>query len=141
MRFYLQTYENTYHNFTEEQLAKEVRAMQHSISKKQASRVYQIARTLTNRCFGRHTEPRSNPTILSPEEEVIIPRTLDVVADWGFPLTKAAIKRIVKTILYKKDVISVLKDNLPKDDMVASFVQRNNLSEDCIQHKNIPRFC
>lgn len=95
----MRTYEKTpgsrtYHNFTEEQVAEAVRAVKDGMSKKQAARVYQIPRsTLTNRCLGRHTKPRGHPTILSSEEEAVIARTLGVVADWGFPLTKADIKQ------------------------------------------------
>lgn len=131
----MRTYHKTpgsrnYHNFTEEEVAEAVRAVQDGMSKKQAAQVYQIPRsTLVNRCLGRHTKPQGHPTILSPEEEVIISRTLGVVADWGFPLTKPDIKQIVKKFLDKKGiVIPILKDNLPGDDMVASFIQRNNLS-------------
>ncbi|XP_018563258.1 jerky protein homolog-like [Anoplophora glabripennis] len=131
----MRTYEKTpgsraYHNFTEEQAAEAVRAVQDGMSKKQASRVCKIPRsTLTSRCLGRHTKPQGHPTILSSEEEAIIARTLGVVAYWGFPLTKADIKQIVKKFLDKKGiVIPILKDNLPGDDMVALFIQRNNLS-------------
>lgn len=131
----MRTYERipgsrTYHNFTEEQVAEAVRAVQNGMSKKQAARIYKIPRsTLTNRCLGRHTKPRGHPTILSSEEETVIARTLGVVADWGFPLTKADIKQIMKKYLDKKGiVIPILKDNLPGDDMVALFIQRNNLA-------------
>lgn len=77
----------TYHNFTEEQVAGAVQAVQDGMSKKQASRIYQIPRsTLTNRCLGRHTKPRGHPTILSTEEEATIARTLGVLLFFRFSI-------------------------------------------------------
>lgn len=81
------------------------------MSKKLAAQTYGIPRmTLVYRCLGRHTKSVGHPTILSKEEEGVISRTLGVVADWGFPLTKPDIKAVIKKYLDKKGiVIPVLK--------------------------------
>lgn len=119
-----------YANYSEENLEKAVEAVRSGMSKKLAAQTYGIPRmTLVYRCLGRHTKSVGHPTILSKEEEGVISRTLGVVADWGFPLTKPDIKAVIKKYLDKKGiVIPVLKDNHPGDDMVSVFIKRNNLS-------------
>ncbi|KAJ8950560.1 hypothetical protein NQ318_015693 [Aromia moschata] len=119
-----------YANYTRENLERAVAAIRSGMSKKLAAQTYRIPRsTLVNRCLGRHKKSVGHPTILSKEEEQLISRTLGIVAEWGFPLTKADIKAVIKKYLDKRGiVIPILKENNPGDDMVNAFIQRNNLS-------------
>lgn len=131
----MRTYEKTpgsrpYSNYSKENLEAAVESVRNGMSKKLAAQTYGIPRmTLVNRCLGRHTKSVGHPTVLSTEEEQLISRTLGVVAEWGFPLTKPDIKAVIQKYLDRKGiVIPELKDNVPGDDLITGFIQRNNLS-------------
>ncbi|KAJ8935524.1 hypothetical protein NQ318_005631 [Aromia moschata] len=95
-----------YANYTRENLERAVAAIRSGMSKKLAAQTYRIPRsTLVNRCLGRHKKSVGHPTILSKEEQ-LISRTLGIVAEWGFPLTKADIKSVIKNTLTKRPPIS-----------------------------------
>lgn len=96
-----------------------------------AAKKYKINRTtILNRIHHKHEGKPGHPTVLTPQSEKLIADTLCVLADWGFPFTKADIRTIVQMIINKDGrVVKQWKDNLPGYDFVNEFAARNNLTQ------------
>ena len=61
-------------------------------------------------------------TVLSKEDEEVIAKLVDNVAEWGFPLGRFEIKLMVKDLLDSRNLVSRFKDNLPGDDWLWEFL-------------------
>jgi hypothetical protein len=62
------------------------------------------------------------PPILSKEEELQLLEKIQVLADWGFPLTGWDLCHFVKSYLDKRGMVSRFKNNLPKRRWVKLFL-------------------
>lgn len=121
-----------YKNYSDEDLAKAVAEVRAGIlTQAGAAKKYKINRTtILNKIHHRHEGKPGHPSALKPQSEKIIADTLCVLADWGFPFTKADIRTIVQMVINKEGkVIKQWKDNLPGYDFVNEFAARNNLTQ------------
>ena len=85
--------------------------------------------TLKNRLENRHVGLVGRPTILLEEEEAELAERIQLLGDWGFPLTPLDVKMIVKSYVNRLGVKKDRwKNNIPGDEWVSSFAKRNNLS-------------
>lgn len=108
------------------------------IRKKLAAPIFKIQRSIFfNRCFGRHTRSVGCPIILTLEKEHLISKTLDGVAQWGFPITKHDVSMVIKNYLNRKKRINIfiLTNNTACDHIMNAYTQRKK--ENC----NIMFFC
>ncbi|XP_033731184.1 LOW QUALITY PROTEIN: uncharacterized protein LOC117320803 [Pecten maximus] len=100
-----------------------------SMSKKQASRVYQVPRTtLNDKLSGRVPE---NPTppgpspVLTKQEESVLVNYIDLMHDIGYPLTKTEFLLEVKRIMDIDGRPNPFPNNLPGKDWYSAFRKRN----------------
>lgn len=131
----VRTYQKTpgsrpYRNYTETAMREAIEAVNAGMSKKLAAQTFGVERTtLSRRLAGAHTKAVGRPKVLSDEEEALISRTLGVVANWGFPLTKVDIRDVIKKFLDKQGkTVGVFNNNYPGPDFLDSFIKRNKLS-------------
>lgn len=74
--------DQTYRNYTEENVGSAMTAINNSIWENLAATTFQTPRnTLPNEFIGKHTHSENRHTILTYEKELLIPKTLRVVAD------------------------------------------------------------
>ncbi|KAI4460651.1 hypothetical protein MML48_5g00008305 [Holotrichia oblita] len=124
-RLSVRTYERTprartYRDYLEEAMREAIEAVKAGMSKKLAAATFGVERTtLGRRIVGTHPKAVGRPTVLTAQEEALIARTLGVVANWGFPLTKVDIRNVIKKFF---------NNNCPGPDFLDSFIKRNNLS-------------
>lgn len=124
VRHYQKTPGNrSYRNYSQEDLANALNAIQSGMPVKRAAIVYKIPRiTLRNKSLGRHQRSVGHPGVLSSGEQKVIRDTLCQVAKWGFPLTKCDIRAVVKKFLDKQGkTVREFKDNYPGPDFVENL--------------------
>ncbi|KAJ8954924.1 hypothetical protein NQ314_006998 [Rhamnusium bicolor] len=95
-----------------------------------AAQTYGISRTtIARKLLGINMQPVGHPKVLSSQEEASITGTFGVVANWGFPLTRLDVRTVIAKYLEKqRKTVAVFKNNIPGEDFLNSFIQRNNLS-------------
>lgn len=119
-----------YANFKKEDLEKALAAVAAGMPKKRAALTYKIPRTtLVRKVVGKNPKPVGHPTVLSRQEEATISATLGTVANWGYPLTRADVRDVIKKYLDKQGkTVAVFHENTPGPDFLDSFIKRNRLS-------------
>lgn len=121
-----------YKNYSDEDLAKAVAEVRAGIiSQAGAAKKYKINRTtILNRIHHRHEGLPGHPHVLTSQSEKLIADRICVLADWGFPCTKADIRIIVQMFINREGrIVKQWKDNLPGYDYVNEFAARNNLTQ------------
>lgn len=120
----------TYRNYSEVAMRQAVEAVNAGMSRKLAAKTLKVERTtLGRRLLGAHSKSVGRPKVLSDQEEALISKTLGVVANWGFPLTKVDIRDVIKKFLDKQGkIVPLFKNNFPGPDFLQSFIKRNRLS-------------
>jgi transposase len=72
-----------------------------------------------------HDHKIGRPMVLSEVEEDMLVELLQIMANWGFPLSQMDLCHFVKSYLDKKGVKTVMKDNKPTLGFVKSFLNRH----------------
>jgi hypothetical protein len=106
------------------------------LSLRQASELFNVPKsTIKDHLDDDHSSNMGRPTVLSAEEEVQLLEKIQVLADWGFPLTGQDVCHFVKSYLDKKGVRSSrFKDNLPTSKWITCFLKRH--PEFCLRKVN-----
>ena len=88
---------------------------------------YQIPlRTLRNKAKGLHSKSAGGQTVFSQEEEKTMAQHLIKCAEFNMPLDTMDIKMFVQTyLMQRKRTVAKLKNNVPGDDWVSSFLGRH----------------
>lgn len=85
-------------------------------------------KTLSDRLSGIHPRKAGGQPVFSTDEEQEIANTLQVAADWGFPLSSLDLRILIKNYLDSKGIQEKrFRSNTPGVDFVKSFARRNNL--------------
>lgn len=114
-------------NYTEEQLAEAVEALNNGMSGRKCEEEFGIPRkTIVDRAKGIHGDKMGQPSILSVEEEATICDMVLLMSQWGFPLTGDDLRYFVKSYLDKKGAAGLrFVGNLPTHRWVSSFMGRH----------------
>jgi transposase len=97
------------------------------LSLRKASEKYNVPKsTIKDYLSDGHGSAMGRPTVLSDEEEVQLLEKIEVLANWGFPLSQRDLCHFVKSYLDKKGVkVTLFKDNLPAKKWVSGFLKRH----------------
>ena len=120
-----------YLSYSEETLHKcmgAVKAGKISINK--ASKDFKIPRgTIQNKLKQVHSNPVGRPRVFTPQEESLLASRVTTMCDWGFPLDKIDLRMIVNSYLLKQNrTVREFTDNIPGDDWVMNFMDRQGLT-------------
>ncbi|KAI4463947.1 homeobox-like domain superfamily [Holotrichia oblita] len=98
----VRTYERTpgartYRDYSDEIMREAIETVKAGMSKKLTAETFGVERTtLGRRIVGTHL---GRPSVLTAQEEAHTARTLGVVANWRFPLTKVDIRNVIEKFL------------------------------------------
>ncbi|KAI4463951.1 guanylate cyclase soluble subunit beta-2 [Holotrichia oblita] len=128
----VRTYERTpgartYRDYSDEIMREAIETVKAGMSKKLTAETFGVERTtLGRRIVGTHL---GRPSVLTAQEEALIARTLGVVANWRFPLTKVDIRNVIEKFLDKQGkTVRIFKNNCPRPNFLDSSIKRNNLN-------------
>jgi hypothetical protein len=113
--------------YTAEDVEQAVLAHQEEgLSLRQASERFNVPKsTIKDHLADSHSSDIGRPTVLSKEEEIQLLERIQVMADWGFPLTGRDLCHFVKSYLDKRGIVTRFKNNLPTSKWVSLFLQRH----------------
>ncbi len=119
-----------YLDFNSNALNLAMEVVQKGMSKRDAAREYNIPRTtLTRRLISgtsTGTSKPGRPPVLTPLEEEMIIERIQVMCDWGFPLSGCDLRYLVKSYLDRKGVREPrFQNNLPSTEFVYHFKKRH----------------
>jgi len=114
-------------NYTEEDLAEAVEALNNGLSGRKCEEQFGIPRkTITDRASGLHGSKIGQPAVLSDEEEMMIVDMILLMSKWGFPFSGDDLRFFVKAYLDKKGKTALrFKKNLPTHSWVECFLGRH----------------
>ncbi len=96
------------------------------MSMSEAARHYKIPKTtLSDRLHERVSESLGRPTVLSREEELIIVERLQMMGEWGYPMTVLDLRLLVKAYLDSQGRTSRFVNNFPGRFFVECFLRRH----------------
>lgn len=96
-------------------------------SLREAARTYSIPySTLHDTLNGRHLQTVGGQTILTDAQEADLRETIKIVGEWGFPLTPASAKLLVKGFLDSNQIKTRFHNNNPGKDWFTSFMKRSH---------------
>lgn len=109
------------------------------LSLRQAAKNYGVPlSTLSDRCSTRGGKI-GRPTVLSEEEEDMVVERIILMGDWGFPLTKVDLKKIIREYLVATDRVTRFTDNHPGPDFTRGFLRRHGRSIAVRKSSNLKR--
>ena len=113
--------------YTAEDVEQAVKAHQEEgISLRQASERYNVPKsTIKDHLMDNHSSEIGRPTVLSKEEELQLLEKVQVMSDWGFPLTGKDLCHFVKAYLDKRGVVTRFRNNMPTRKWVNLFLSRH----------------
>ena len=114
-------------NYTEDELAEAVEALNNGMSGRQCEEQFGIPRkTISDRASGLHGSKIGQPAVLSDEEEAMMVDMILLMSKWGFPFSGDDLRYFVKAYLDKKGKTALrFKMNLPTHRWVVSFLGRH----------------
>ena len=121
---------HTYGNYTQEALEAALHAVNNAnMTISAAAKQFEVPRkTLSDKLSGSHPRKTGGQPVFSAAEEHEIANTVQVAADWGFPMSAIDLRLLIKSILDTKGIQERrFKANTPGIDFVKSFARRNNM--------------
>jgi hypothetical protein len=114
-------------NYSAEDVEQAVQAhREEGLSLRQASERFGVPKsTILDHMMDGHGTDIGRPPILTKEEELQLLEKIQILADWGFPLTGRDLCHFVKSYLDKRGVVSRFTNNLPKRRWVTLFLKRH----------------
>ena len=129
-----------YKDFSPEVLQEAIDACHDGMSARQASQKYGIPRATLNRKLKGLCGHHGHPTALSKEEETQICEYVVLMADWGFPMSKADLRHFVKDYIERKGItVPEFVENLPGNDWAEGFLKRHKEEISVRSANNIKR--
>lgn len=129
-RTYVPVPGHRYQNYSDEDLAAALHAVKNTDTTiSAAAKKFGIPRrTLSDKLSGSHPLKTGGQPVFSAAEEHEIANTLQVAADWGFPMTSLDLRLLIKSFLNAKGVQERrFKENTPGIDFIKSFARRNKM--------------
>lgn len=96
-------------------------------SLRKAARSYRIPfSTLRDTLNGLHQKTVGGQTVLTEAQEADLRESIEIVGEWGFPLTPATTKLLVKNFLDSNQAKTRFHNNTPGNDWFTSFMKRSH---------------
>jgi hypothetical protein len=117
-----------YANYSKEQLELCLAAIRSgTMTQRKASEEFKIPRrTIAYKLKNLHMNPPGQPQIFTDEEEESIASHIEIMGNYGFPLTEFDLKMVVKTYLEKCGrTVRKFKNNVPGNDWIKQFLKRH----------------
>lgn len=124
----------TYGNYSKRQLQQALTAInERSMTLSQASKVFKICKgTLSNAKNDKHNKKPGRPFGLPEGFENNLVKGIIKCSDWGFPLNRLDVRKIVQTYLNKQKIKNkTFKNNMPGPDWVRAFIDRHSELSEC----------
>lgn len=117
-----------YADYTPEQLLQCLESIRSgTLSHRKAADEFKIPRrTILNKLRGRHVKTPGHQPVFLPEQEAIFATYVNVMSDYGFPLTAIDLQHVIKSFLDRTGRnVKIFKENLPGKDWTKAFLQRH----------------
>jgi hypothetical protein len=76
---------------------------------------------------GESDKVRGRKPVFSIEVEERMTKVINVLAKWGYPLTKRMVLNVIQDFVVQLDLCTPFVDGKPGDDWFVNFCRRNNL--------------
>lgn len=88
--------------------------------------------SLSKKRRGEHTRKVGRPCALSEQEEQAIVSGILTLSDWGFPVVRCDLRRIISYYVSKLDITDgYLKNGVPGPDFIKGFIRRHRKFLQC----------
>ena len=117
-----------YKDYTKEMLEECVqRVKSGNLTQRDAEKEYNISRSIIkNKLSGKHPKPVGRPPVLSFDEERLILNRVQLMCDYGFPVTPQDVRHYIKCYLDTKNrTVEQFKDNLPVTEYIFYLLKQH----------------
>lgn len=89
---------------------------------------YKISKSvLARKIIDPVAKKRGRKVALSLKHEQELSKHLNILAKWGFPLSKEDVKNVVREFVEQQELSTPFRNNKPGDDWFRNFCRRNDL--------------
>lgn len=125
----VRNYQKRPSKYSEETVHRAVTEVKQGNSLRSVAKKYDIDKSfLSRRILEKHTGRRGRKTVLSKQQETELAKHLELMAKWGFALTKKEVIQTVQDYVLEHNLQTPFKDNTPGDEWFRGFCSRNALN-------------